>query len=139
MLVIYKAEFPNGKVYIGKSKNFEKRKYHHIWNSTREKNNHIIMSKAIRKYGVDNIKWEIICECCDIDDMNKKEIEYIKLYNSTSHEFGYNMVCGDKEGFSKRENFDKDYQIDIILRKLESNGHDSKKYIVITEQLKKTF
>ena len=28
-MVIYKAEFPNGKVYIGKTKNFENRKKSH--------------------------------------------------------------------------------------------------------------
>jgi group I intron endonuclease len=81
MLVIYKAEFPNGKVYIGKTKNFEQRKYHHIWNSHREENSHIIMYKAICKYGSDNINWSILCECLDNDDMNKKEIEYIKISN----------------------------------------------------------
>ena len=109
MLVIYKAEFPNGKVYIGKTKNFEQRKYHHIWNSNRRNNGHIIMYKAILKYGSDNINWSILCECLDNDDMNKKEIEYIKMYNSTSHKFGYNMVCGDKEDYVKRENFEKSY------------------------------
>jgi hypothetical protein len=135
MLVIYKAEFPNGKVYIGKTKNFEQRKYHHIWNSHREENSHIIMYKAICKYGSDNINWSILCECLDNDDMNKKEIEDIKMYNSTLHKFGYNMVCGDKEGYKKRENFNDDYQLDIIFKKLKSNGHDPNKYVVMTDDL----
>jgi len=136
MFVIYKAEFPNGKVYIGKSKNFENRKYHHIWNSKRSNHKHIMMSRAINKYGPDSIKWSIICECLSSDDMNQKEIEFIKLYNSTLHEFGYNMVCGDKFVYEKRNNFDDSYKVDIIKKKLKSNGHDPDEYVVITDELK---
>ena len=68
--------------------------------------------------------------------MNQKEIEFIKLYNSTLHEFGYNMVCGDKFVYEKRNNFDDSYKVDIIKKKLKSNGHDPDKYVVITEELK---
>lgn len=139
MFVIYKIEFPNGKVYIGKSKNFKNRKYIHIWKSKKSNINNLknmIVSKAINKYGIDSIKWSIIHECLDYDDMNKKEIEYIKFYNSTSPEFGYNMVCGDKLVYHKRDNFDNDYKVDIIKKKLKSNGHDPNKYIVITNELK---
>lgn len=134
-MVIYKAEFPNGKVYIGKTINFEMRKYHHVWNSQRSEHSHIIMSKAIRKYGADSIKWEIIYECSDVEEMNQKEKEFIKLFKSTEHDYGYNMVCGDKEDYQIRENFDDDYRIDIIKRKLKSNGHDPEKYVIITEDL----
>ena len=80
-MVIYKAEFPNGKVYIGKTINLKSRIYNHIWNSKRKINSHLIMYKAIRKYGEENIKWEILCECVDLEDMNQKEIFYIKKYN----------------------------------------------------------
>jgi hypothetical protein len=69
--------------------------------------------------------------------MNQKEIEFIKLYNSTLHEFGYNMVCGDKFVYEKRNNFDENYKVDIIKKKLKSNGHDPDKYVVITDELKK--
>jgi len=134
-MVIYKAEFPNGKVYIGKTKNFKNRKYQHKWNSERNHDKHIIVYKSIRKYGFDNIKWEILYECKTNEELSKKEIEYIKKYNSTCHKFGYNMVCGDKEEFSKRENFDKEYQVEIIRKKLKSNGHDPNKYIVIDSNL----
>ena len=95
------------------------------------------MSRAINKYGPDSIKWSIICECLSYDDMSQKEIEFIKLYNSTLHEFGYNMVCGDKFLYEKRNNFDENYKVDIIKKKLKSNGHDPDKYVVITDELKK--
>jgi len=134
-MVIYKAEFPNGKVYIGRTINFKDRKYKHINSSKGEKNSHIIMYKAIRKYGADNIKWEIIHECSSMEEMKEKEKEFINLYKSTEHEYGYNMVCGDKEEYILRENFDENYRIDIIKRKLKSNGHDPEKYVIIDEDL----
>jgi hypothetical protein len=93
------------------------------------------MSKAIRKYGPDNIKWEIIYECSNVEEMNQKEKEFITLYKSTEHEYGYNMVCGDKQDYQLRENFQEEYRVDIIKRKLKSNGHDPEKYVVITEDL----
>lgn len=136
-MVIYKAEFPNGKVYIGKTINFELRKYHHVWNSNRDNKNPSKMARAICKYGSENINWSIIFECKSIEEMNKKEIEYIKLFNSTDHNFGYNMVCGDKEEYVLRDNFDEEYRIDIIKRKLKSNGHNPDKYVIIDDNLKK--
>ena len=77
-MVIYKAEFPNGKVYIGKSKNFDDRKLKHSY-SMRYYNTK--MSNAISKYGFNSIKWEILYETEDFEELNKKEIEFIQLYN----------------------------------------------------------
>jgi hypothetical protein len=134
-MVIYKATFPNGKVYIGKTVNFEMRKYHHVWNANRNQHKHIKMSKSINKYGFESIEWSILCECINLEELKEKEIHYIKLYDSTNHNFGYNMVCGDKEEYELRENFDENYMIDIIKRKLKSNGHDPEKYIIITEEI----
>ena len=74
MFVIYKAEFPNGKVYIGKSKDFDSRKIKHSY-STRYYNTKL--TNAINKYGFDSIKWEIIFETEDINIINQKEIEFI--------------------------------------------------------------
>ena len=93
------------------------------------------MGKAIKKYGVNNIKWEIIKECSSIEEMNQSEIFYIKQYNSIDHNFGYNMVCGDKEGYGKRNNFEEGYLIEIIKKKLKSNGHNPDNYIPFTEEL----
>mgnify|MGYP000958948058 CR=1 FL=1 len=59
MIVIYKAKFPNGKVYIGKSKNFESRKMSHFYNSTYENYNSTKMNRAINKYGFDNYVREV--------------------------------------------------------------------------------
>jgi hypothetical protein len=132
-MVIYQALFPNGKKYIGKSKNFENRKYNHLRDS--EKGSDLIFHRAIKKYGSENIIWDILCECLDDEDMKEKEVFYIKEFKTIDPNFGYNMVCGDKEGFELRKNFEPEYQIEIIKRKLKSNGHDPEKYVVMTEEL----
>jgi group I intron endonuclease len=130
-MIIYKATFPNGKVYIGKTKKkLSDRVYHHIWLSGSK--NKIIMSKAIKKYGSDNIKWEIIEECISVDDMSSKEILYIKKYNSNNIEYGYNITEGGDGGdtISTNEN-----RICIIKKRLKSNGHNPDNYIPFTEEL----
>lgn len=131
--IIYRATFPNGKVYIGKTKNFKMRIYHHIWNSKKSSNN-IILYKAIRKYGHTNIVWDIIDTCETYEELADKEIFYIKEYKSIEHENGYNMVCGDRDDFDREVRLD-DYKIEIVLKKLEANGHDPSKYVILTEEL----
>jgi predicted GIY-YIG superfamily endonuclease len=54
------------KIYIGKTTNFKKRIYNHIWNSKRKLNSKVILYSAIRKYGSENIKWEVLYECQSI-------------------------------------------------------------------------
>lgn len=132
MIVIYKAEFPNAKVYIGKSKNFESRKMSHFYNSNYKKTNSTKMKRAINKYGFDNIKWEIIFESDDIDIINEKEKEYIIFFDSIKN--GYNISNGGDGGDTISNNIRKS---DIIRQQLKSKGMDPDKYVVITDELKK--
>lgn len=122
MFVIYKAEFPNGKVYIGKSKDFNSRKIKHSY-STRYYNTKL--TNAINKYGFDSIKWEIIFETDDFDILNKKEIEFISKYNSIKN--GYNTSTGGDGGDTISNN---PRRIDIIKQQLKSKGYDSDNYYV---------
>lgn len=86
----------NGKMYIGQTNDFKKRKKDHFANG---KNNKINTSlyNAMRKYGVDNFEMEIIEDDIKKEDINKKEIYYIKKYN-TYYE-GYNMTFGGDNCF----------------------------------------
>lgn len=131
MIVIYKAKFPNGKVYIGKSKNFESRKMSHFYNSNYKKTTSTKMKRAINKYGFDNIKWEIIFESDDIDIINEKEKEYIIFFDSIKN--GYNISNGGDGGDTISNNVRK---IDIIRQQLKSKGIDPEKYVAITDELK---
>jgi predicted DNA-binding protein YlxM (UPF0122 family) len=131
MFVIYKAEFPNGKVYIGKSKDFDSRKIKHSY-STRYYNTKL--TNAINKYGFDSIKWDIIFETDDINLLNQKEIEFISKYDSIKN--GYNTSTGGDGGDTISNN---PRRLDIIKQQLTSKGYDSDSYYVdISEIISKS-
>ena len=94
-MIIYKINFPNGKAYIGQTiHDLEHRKTGHR-NSYQIKNN--IVYRAIRKYGWDNIIWEVIDNTEDINELNEKEKYWIKYYNTyigLKNANGYNMTEG---------------------------------------------
>lgn len=55
---------------------------------------HIIMFRAILKYGWDNIKHEILYNDLTKEEACQKEIELIAQYKSNDSEFGYNRDNG---------------------------------------------
>tara|TARA_R110000822_G_scaffold25364_4_gene76833 strand:- start:4047 stop:4751 length:705 start_codon:yes stop_codon:yes gene_type:complete len=96
-MIIYKVTNKiNDKSYIGQTiRNLDKRKQSHL--NVVYNNPQFAFHYAIRKYGKENFKWEVLCECDNIDELNEKEKYYIKEYK-TFGETGYNMTTGG-EGF----------------------------------------
>ena len=85
---IYKTtNLVNNQIYIGQhcSEVFEPTKY--IGSG-------VLLLKAIEKYGKNNFKNELLCECLTQEELNEKEIEYIAKYNSTDRQIGYNVSLG---------------------------------------------
>lgn len=93
-MIIYKStNLINNKVYIGQTiHKLNYRKARHIRDSRKETKNYF--HNAINKYGSENFKWEIICECETLEELNEKEILYIQKYNSTEKKYGYNIAYG---------------------------------------------
>lgn len=92
---IYKVtNLVNGKLYIGKTNNFEKRKLEH---TRYDVNNDNIFHKTLRKYGLDKFDWEIIDEAYGLDAINDLERYYIQKYK-TYKPYGYNMTKGGDGG-----------------------------------------
>lgn len=91
--IIYKVtNIINGKMYIGQTKTgLKARKRNHKHNCVHKKYNSILHS-AIRKYGWDNFRWEIIDSCYSFEQLNKLEIYYIGYYNTYNN--GYNATLG---------------------------------------------
>jgi group I intron endonuclease len=96
-MIIYKVENKiSGKVYIGQT----------IHTLKVRKNAHLKMIevgkskfyKALKSYGVDNFDWVVIDTAITKDELNKKEIHYIREYNSIEN--GYNMVEGGAGGYN---------------------------------------
>ena len=88
MFSVYCHTFPNGKKYIGISKDAEKR-----WGvngcgyNTQPK-----MERAIKKYGWDNVDHEII-----VDGLEKEQAEKLEIYlisELDTIENGYNSAIG---------------------------------------------
>jgi hypothetical protein len=49
--------------------------------------------RSIRKYGIENFIFEILEECNE-EELNDKEIYWIKYYDATNKEKGYNIKLG---------------------------------------------
>lgn len=91
-MIIYKYLL-NGKVYIGQTvRTMEIRHFYHVYIAIHGGTSHFY--HAIRKYGSENLKYEIIEKCKDIDHLNEREKFWIKHYKSNDPKFGYNMTEG---------------------------------------------
>jgi hypothetical protein len=53
-----------------------------------------ILKNAIKLHGKENFKKGILCRCSSKEEMNEKEKYYIKLFNSTDLDIGYNIHPG---------------------------------------------
>jgi group I intron endonuclease len=95
-MVIYKATNKiNNKCYIGQTvKSLRTRKLSHI---NLCKNNRINnFYNAVNKYGWNNFKWEVLCECNSKEELDEMEFHYIKQYDTYKN--GYNMTLGGDKG-----------------------------------------
>lgn len=83
----------NGKSYIGQAIDIDKRIRQHINDSNNPKRReyNYPLSKAYRKYGIANFQITILEECSK-EELNEKEIYYIKKFNSKDN--GYNQTEG---------------------------------------------
>lgn len=95
----------NGKVYIGQSVDIERRWQEHRKRYNIEKYD-TLFYKAIRKYGLENFSFEII-EVCTKEELDDKEIYWIKHYNSFDAEYGYNLTIGGYSPHFMRLSSDK--------------------------------
>ena len=99
-MIIYRIHNSiTGKDYIGQTiRSLEERTAEHI-----RKNNSVI-SKAIKKYGIENFVIEEIDSASTIEELNEKEIYWISKYNSIVPN-GYNQCIGGGNtfGFHHRE------------------------------------
>lgn len=86
MKVVYKITYPNGKIYIGKD-------FTDSINYFGSANNELIEKDFTREQKRDftlrkEILWE--SETATDKEVNKKEIEYIRFYQSNNPKIGYN-------------------------------------------------
>jgi group I intron endonuclease len=134
VMIIYKAtNIVNGKCYIGKTtRNFEKYKNNHIKNALNEidikKKHKKVFYDAIRKYGKDNFKWEILKDNInDILILNVMETFMIMIHHAHISVHGYNVTWGG-EGTNGYHHTEKTKLL-IKTRKIGKNsGKDNPMY-----------
>lgn len=68
--------------------------------------------RAIRKYGSENFKWEVIDVGYNKEDLNEKEIYWIKFYNTFEGE-GYNVNVGG--GSNKGLKFSEEQKLNLCI------------------------
>lgn len=95
MIGIYKiTNKVTGKIYIGQSKQIEKRFKEHIRHSRlNTRNARTPLHSDIKRYGSDNFAFEVLEEC-EMSLLSEREKFYIAKYNSTNPEIGYNITKG---------------------------------------------
>lgn len=95
MNLIYKVtNLINNKIYIGQTTtSLEQRKKEHEYRALANKRNTYFYS-AIKSYGIENFKWEILENNLSFDQLNSREEYWISYYHSNEKEYGYNMTKG---------------------------------------------
>lgn len=110
-MIVYKTtNLINGKIYVGK---YEGNRENYLGSG-------YILKKAIKKYGRENFKREIIERCNNTKELIEREKHWIKIFDCTNPKIGYNVAEGGNGGNtylgkSEEEVFD-------IKRKISDSG-----------------
>lgn len=93
---IYKIEcLCTNKVYIGQTVQHPPiRRWVDHYKQMRDESNELYLYKAFRKWGIKNFTFQILEENIEVKQLNLKEEEWIKKYNSSNSEYGYNLTQG---------------------------------------------
>lgn len=96
---VYKINFPHDKTYIGQTKKSVKECFiSHVWDRTGTKSElHRPKVFAMKKYK-GQTSYEILEENLNQDEADFLEKYYIKYFNSTDINFGYNLSPGGASG-----------------------------------------
>lgn len=114
---IYKiTNLINNKIYIGQvyNKSIYDRFNRHCDGASKTSRSYLC--RAIHKYGKDNFKIECIEECYSVSELNEREKYWIKYYNSTNGNIGYNLTLGGEGGNTYLCKSEK--EMDIIKAKI---------------------
>lgn len=90
----------NGKIYIGRTTNLEKRITQHFQELKSGRHSNKVMTEDYKKYGKD--KFEVYLLETNISYQERgKEYEYMKKYNTYDRKYGYNF--NDKSKYPKKK------------------------------------
>lgn len=87
MYYVYVHTVPNGKMYIGQTKELQQR-----WQNGEGYSGNRQFYKDIQIYGWNNIKHEIIAECNNMEQALRLEAVLIALLKTEDKDYGYNQT-----------------------------------------------
>ncbi len=94
MIIYLVTNLINQMKYVGQTtRTLKQRKSSHL--SSSKKGSTYYLHRAIRKYGAENFKWEVIYNATSEEELNEKETYFIKEYNTNSQD-GYNLTEGGR-------------------------------------------
>ena len=97
-IIIYRVtNIVDGKIYIGQTRQgiAARRRTHE---RTALSNGYLYrFHRALKEHGLENFQWETIDTCADTEEANEMEYHYIKQYQSTNEDYGYN-ICEGRSG-----------------------------------------
>jgi len=109
IMQIYKiTNLINNKIYIGKDTTSDPKYF----------GSGLLIKRAFKKYGSENFIKEVIDTSDDYNELSKKEIYWISLYNSTDRKIGYNISIGGDGGDTLSNHPD----LEIIKEKISKNN-----------------
>ena len=107
--VVYKYISPSNKIYIGQTcRTLEQRA-----NKGKGYSHSKYFYEAIKKYGFENFKCEILKNNLSLDEANYWEIYYINKYKSYNRNFGYNISLG---GNNRQRSIEEREKISIFMK-----------------------
>lgn len=86
---IYKHTCPNGKIYIGITKQKAEARWNHGHGYDTQ-----FFGKAVKKYGWENIQHEVLMNGLTLEMANSWEQALISQYKSYDPQYGYNLTMG---------------------------------------------
>ena len=116
----------NNKIYIG----ITRQKVEKRWQKGKGYIGCQHFFNAICKYGWDNFEHIILEDNLTEQQAKQKEMLYIKLYNTTNENFGYNMTIGGEGGLKyKNDNERQKARKETCKKYYNRNKNQIKKYI----------
>lgn len=140
LLVIYKIiNSIDDKLYIGKCTKGLRRIVEHFrdYKNPKKQYRGKLLYRAMNKHGVDNFKWEILCVCDSLCDLDQKEKEYIQLYQSNNAVFGYNLTKGGDGGntwskLTQKEKENASIKLSCSMKRVWTNDPDRRVLVAQT-------
>ena len=130
-MIVYKTtNLINGKIYVGQDSH----------NDSNYLGSGKILKQAINKYGRQNFQKETLCECKTKEELNEKEIYWIKKLNSQNRNIGYNITDGGNWGdaLTNNPNLEKiKKKISDSLKKYYENNPERIKILSEQARLRK--